>query len=402
MTFRPFVSRLVLIVLAVGGAAATLRAQAPAPLVTGMWSPEKRKDGEIELGRVLRVDVKDLSAWMVANKDKKLVPFLNGLPIRGNYPQGIGEGVLHFEPSITKESREAWMALLGEPMWGRRGFNRQISLSVGPEDAAPFATVFDGKEKAVTLVVIAPVYGVLSLVVIVATLVTLLWLARHTGILRDKSTPPGKPLEAYNLGRVQMAFWFFLTFTSYIVIWLITDAVDTLTASIVGLIGISATTALSEALIDANKETAATDAQLTASSEKNVIEQTIADNQAQLDALLARPALTTDETVTRDRLVRLIAEEKAQLGLAVQRIAEHAAIEVNVGSRGFWRDILCDGTGGYSFHRFQIVAWTIVLGGIFLIEVYNNLTMPEFSATLLALMGMSSGTFIGFKFPEKR
>ena len=69
-------------------------------------------------------------------------------------------------------------------------------------------------------------------------------------------------------------------------------------------------------------------------------------------------------------------------------------------SKGFVRDVLSDG-GGYSFHRFQIFAWTIVLGIIFVSSVYNNLTMPEFSATLLGLMGISSGTYIGFKFPEK-
>jgi hypothetical protein len=69
-------------------------------------------------------------------------------------------------------------------------------------------------------------------------------------------------------------------------------------------------------------------------------------------------------------------------------------------SQGFLRDILSDGSG-YSFHRYQIAAWTIVLGIIFVSSVYNDLSMPEFSATLLGLMGISSGTYIGFKFPEK-
>lgn len=71
----------------------------------------------------------------------------------------------------------------------------------------------------------------------------------------------------------------------------------------------------------------------------------------------------------------------------------------DLASKGFLNDILSD-SSGYSFHRFQIFAWTIVLGIMFLSSVYNNLTMPEFSATLLGLMGISSGTYIGFKFPE--
>jgi hypothetical protein len=70
-------------------------------------------------------------------------------------------------------------------------------------------------------------------------------------------------------------------------------------------------------------------------------------------------------------------------------------------SHGFIRDILSD-SSGYSFHRFQIFAWTIVLGVIFVSSVYNELTMPEFSPTLLGLMGISSGTYIGFKFPEQK
>jgi hypothetical protein len=39
---------------------------------------------------------------------------------------------------------------------------------------------------------------------------------------------------------------------------------------------------------------------------------------------------------------------------------------------------------------------------MFVSSVYNRLTMPEFSATLLGLMGLSSGTYIGFKFPEQK
>jgi hypothetical protein len=63
-------------------------------------------------------------------------------------------------------------------------------------------------------------------------------------------------------------------------------------------------------------------------------------------------------------------------------------------------DLLRDGDG-ISFHRFQIVVWTIVLGIIFVRAVAIDLTMPEFDTTLLGLMGLSSGTYIGFKFPEK-
>jgi hypothetical protein len=70
-------------------------------------------------------------------------------------------------------------------------------------------------------------------------------------------------------------------------------------------------------------------------------------------------------------------------------------------SVGFWRDLVTDEHGAVALDRFQIVAWTIVVGGIFLYSVLWDLTMPEFSPTMLALMGISSGTYIGFKLPTK-
>ena len=49
-------------------------------------------------------------------------------------------------------------------------------------------------------------------------------------------------------------------------------------------------------------------------------------------------------------------------------------------------DLLSEG-GLISFHRFQIFVWTLVLGIIFIVSVYNELAMPQFSATLLGLLG---------------
>jgi hypothetical protein len=43
----------------------------------------------------------------------------------------------------------------------------------------------------------------------------------------------------------------------------------------------------------------------------------------------------------------------------------------------------------------------VLLGVAFLVEVYRDLTMPEFSSMLLALMGVSGAAYVGFKFPER-
>jgi hypothetical protein len=49
-----------------------------------------------------------------------------------------------------------------------------------------------------------------------------------------------------------------------------------------------------------------------------------------------------------------------------------------------------------------MAVWTIVLAMVFLRAVYTDVLIPEFDATLLGLLGISSGTYLGFKFPEKQ
>ncbi len=79
-------------------------------------------------------------------------------------------------------------------------------------------------------------------------------------------------------------------------------------------------------------------------------------------------------------------------------------IDINGGqkkrySQGFLRDVLSDDYG-ISFHRFQVFAWTLVLVAVFVRQVTAYMTMPEFDTSLLVLMGISSGTYLGLKVTE--
>jgi hypothetical protein len=65
----------------------------------------------------------------------------------------------------------------------------------------------------------------------------------------------------------------------------------------------------------------------------------------------------------------------------------------------FFKDLLTDGAT-IGLHRFQMLVWTVVLFFIFWGAVWNKLALPEFDNTLLALMGISAGAYVGFKFPE--
>ncbi len=355
--------------------------------------------GRLELGQEIRVHILGLGAWAANQDATRLVPIINGRTIRGNYPAEVHTAVeeLHFVLAVTPDNQEVWNSLLGEPT----SLRKKVDFSVGLEGQTPFASDFHDQRQA-SLTVISPVYGWISLAVVAVTFVAFVWLARHTGLLRDSDASPVPPnRKPYNLGRAQMAFWFFLTFTSYIVIWLITDDIDTITPSLLGLMGISAGTALSEVLIDANKDAAGAAQLEEAGAERMALEQGIAEQQTQLATLTAKTAPTTDDAVARDSLNRQLLAQRLRLNQLTQQLAALApAADADV-SRGFLRDVLSDGRG-YSFHRFQIFAWTIVLGGVFISAVYNRLTMPEFSTTMLGLMGMSSGTYIGFKFPEQR
>ena len=365
----------------------------PSPRVTSVT-------GKVELDDILEFRVEHLEKWdEQENHDaSKLVPYINGRAIRGNYPEELHleKGRLIYHLEISPDNRRVWTDLLGAP----DGVRRPVTLSVGLEDGSAFDSVHE-KDNPLSLTVISPVYGILALLVIATTLILLLWLARTTNIIRVPGPPPapGKR-RPYNLGRAQMAFWFFLIYASYLTIWLITSALDTITASLLALMGISAGTALGEAMIDNNKETNKTNQFQDLTAEKQALEQSITETQAQLDAFDATSTSAVDQS-NREALSRQMLDARTRIGQLDQQLRALGSQETAPASAGFLRDILSDGSG-YSFHRFQIFAWTIVLGIIFISSVYNSLTMPEFSPTLLGLMGLSAGTYIGFKFPEQK
>ena len=70
-------------------------------------------------------------------------------------------------------------------------------------------------------------------------------------------------------------------------------------------------------------------------------------------------------------------------------------------SQGFWNDILSDAQG-LALYRFQLLVFNTLFGILFLIYVVQNVVMPDFDTNILALLGMSAGTYAGFKIPEKQ
>ncbi|MBY5794981.1 hypothetical protein [Rhizobium leguminosarum] len=69
-------------------------------------------------------------------------------------------------------------------------------------------------------------------------------------------------------------------------------------------------------------------------------------------------------------------------------------------SRGFVRDVLSV-DGAPQLQRIQAIAWTLILGALFVWTAARDFRLPAFDPTLLLLMGLVSGLYLGFKAQEE-
>ncbi|MER8394950.1 hypothetical protein NKH10_24040 [Mesorhizobium sp. M1340] len=69
-------------------------------------------------------------------------------------------------------------------------------------------------------------------------------------------------------------------------------------------------------------------------------------------------------------------------------------------SRGFVNDVLSV-DGAPQLQRIQAVAWTLILGALFVWTAARDFRLPKFDPTLLLLMGLVSGLYLGFKAQEE-
>lgn len=197
-------------------------------------------------------------------------------------------------------------------------------------------------------------------------------------MLRDSGPHKGDK-AAYSLSRVQVFFWFSITIVCYVVIWIITGDRDTISNDVLTLMGISAGTFLGAVSIDSSKKSQA----------QSQLPDAAAKVQQAQAAVAAAPAGAAADAAKQALAVRQQNFDQ----LNDRTFADY--------SENFLTDILSD-ENGPSFHRFQILAWTLVLGFIFIASVTQTLGMPTFGNTLLGLMGISGGTYLGFKFPEQK
>jgi hypothetical protein len=185
-----------------------------------------------------------------------------------------------------------------------------------------------------------------ALGIIVGLVLLTLIFGFSTNLLRDPTLPPRPSLKSngtstvqpFSLAFCQIAFWTIIVVACYLFIYLSTENYNCFNSTALALLGISATTGIGAVAINTNA-----------------------------GAARANPwSFPMMNFYTKWR------------------------------GFSFFIDLLCE-RETMSFHRVQLIVWTIVLAFVFVRSVFNSLGMPTFDPTLLILVGIINGTYLGMK-----
>jgi hypothetical protein len=340
--------------------------------VVGKNEGKEAKDFLIKMGESLVIKATgECAAKIIKDRATKATLYLDGVQMSSLTPTLLQTGPeLNIAFDLTRDAnnddnRKAWDTFLKK----QKGYLMTIQPAIAVGNDLPKVV----QSKQPLKFYIAPSYAIfLTLIIGLAILIIVyILLVRYTSMLCDEGT------GYYSLGKSQMAFWGLMILLAFTGIWILTGTVERIPSQALILLGISGATGLGAILIGNGKK-AEIQNKITKLREE---EQALQDKQAQ-----------NSQSITTADKSRLAAIPK-EMGALTKQLGPGDP-------KSFWRDI-CDDGNGASFHRLQIVIWTIVLGAVFVRSVADVISMPEFSDTLLTLMGISSGTYLGFKIPEK-
>jgi len=330
--------------------------------------------------------------------DGRALEDLKASPIEPSKPTDT-IGKLQFELKRTDKNRAAWTALLGSP----KSSTKVVTATVGLPNQPAVTSV-----AKLTLLIFETWRLVLALILLVVAIILFVWLSKRGYLIHDSNPPepPAGQLKPYSLGLSQAAFWFFLVIGSFLFIYLVTTDYNTITDQALILMGIGTATALGAAMIDATKRDTSTIDLSALRPEQARLQALINElgakqSQLQTQITTASAGPTSPEQLALNETTVALQESQAKLVEVTRQIDDAKSRLSKPVSENFLKDLLTD-ANGITLHRFQIVIWTLVLGFLFILGVYRELAMPEFSGTLLALLGISSGTYLGFKIPERQ
>jgi hypothetical protein len=232
-----------------------------------------------------------------------------------------------------------------------------VRTGLGTAALGPFPWS-DGRIRATTIELYAP----LRLALIVAGMLLGWLLARWAGGVAALLEEPGNGGAAWSLARWQAATWFAVIYLSFLFLYAVTGELNTsITGQSLVLMGISGATGAMGAAIGQGKADAA--------------------------ARVLRSA-----GVTRVVAAASPASQPLEVQRALGRLGKP-------GGGGFLSSVLNDASGP-TVYRLQLLLWTCVIAAIYLWEVWHRLAVPQFSTNVLMLVGISGGTYLGFKVPE--
>lgn len=368
-------------------------------------------EADLALRHTLVLKVKNLPAWLQqpGNDLSQLTLYIDGMALKDLMPSLMEGDKLLFDLRRTDENKDAWSTILSRK--GKGFFSRLVPVTVGFENGVQLASAAKFR-----LVIINEFWFYTFLVLFGAAVLLFLYLVKTSDVIRDAGPQPlqrrginsHKPIrKTYSLARTQMALWFFTIIFSYIFIWMTTSDLASLTPTVVGLMGISAATGLGAAIVDSSKLSeqknqlqSLDEQQKTKEVELEKLQSEIGALQTALAATPPPSNLAEQQSTLAAKQVELVAKQQELRYTEGEKEKLQPAV-ASPATKNFIKDILSD-DDGVSFHRCQIFAWTIVLTVIFISRVFDTLNMPNFDGTLLAMMGISGATYIGFKLPERQ
>lgn len=345
---------------------------------------------EVRVGDRVDMEVFQLDDLRKGNGNKPLRLFIGGIELKN---LDVHLSTIDAETSRSTlwtrldfdndnaDNRKAWVQLM---QMARN--SSTLDVSVGPEGGPAFASTATVHFNAYSTGWL--IFTVLFIAVLLAGTVVL---TAKSSLLRGPACAVGK--APFSLARHQMAAWFVVVISAFLFLMLMTGRAATSSTALI-LIGISGATGLAAVAIDAQQAGQVVRDRNALLAEQTAITSALNDPASGLTAQLAKVASGSPEA----------AQLTASIQAKTQRLAEIAGILATPvagpsPSKGWLRDLLSD-ENGVSFHRLQIIGWTIVLVGVFLRAVWHDLAMPDFDTTTLALLGVSSGTYLGFKLPK--
>lgn len=291
------------------------------------------------------------------------------------------------------------------------GFNQTVTLTLGFPDKAEKRVILPSllgpsaqNASQRPVVSFVPMWKVWWIVVYLgATVAVMAFLACKTSLIRaldSRRRPDGR--YQLSLTHTQLALWFIVVLSSYFYLWVVTGEMEkTFSDTGLYLVGISIVAAFGshaiQGIIAPDRDIALYNQALSTRVGK--------DKETILQAI--RSSL---ETVMPEweaaHAAAAGADPKSELAMKATRLYEtcedlrRQERYMLAGLPYRWLTDLLSENGEITIHRFQMLAWTFGLAFIFFARVFTDLTMPTFPTQILALMGISAGTYLGFRIPE--